>query len=131
MSIPALADAWNARDAAAVAALFTEDGVRHQFAVPEGRFEGRDAVTEAAGTIMHAVPDCRLEIVSATEAADVAVVEWLFSGTLQNDIPGLPANGGAVRLPGVSVCRMQGDRIREERVYWDTATLMAAAGLLA
>lgn len=48
----------------------------------------------------------------------------------QNDIPGLAANGAAVSLPGVSVCRMRGDRILEERVFWDAATLMAVAGLL-
>jgi hypothetical protein len=28
------------------------------------------------------------------------------------------------------VCEMAGDLIREERVYWDTATLMAGAGML-
>ena len=38
--------------------------------------------------------------------------------------------GEAVELHGVSVCQMDGDLIREERVYWDTATLLAGAGLL-
>ena len=54
----------------------------------------------------------------------------MFSGTLTNDFPGLPANGQRFALPGVSVCTMDGDAIREERFYWDTATLMAAAGVL-
>ena len=30
----------------------------------------------------------------------------------------------------MSVCEMEGDLIREERVYWDTATLLAGAGVL-
>jgi hypothetical protein len=45
-------------------------------------------------------------------------------------MPGWPAHGEKVELHGVSVCQMEGDLIREERVYWDTATLLAGAGLL-
>jgi hypothetical protein len=35
-----------------------------------------------------------------------------------------------VELHGVSVCEMDGDLIKTERVYWDGATLLAGAGLL-
>jgi hypothetical protein len=42
----------------------------------------------------------------------------------------LAPRGEQVELHGVSVCEMAGDLIREERVYWDTATLLAGAGLL-
>ena len=35
-----------------------------------------------------------------------------------------------MELVGVSDCDMQGDLIREERVSWDTATLLAGAGVL-
>ena len=57
--------------------------------------------------------------------------EWTWSGTHENDFPGLPASGAQLSLPGVSICTFDGDgQIEEERVYWDTATLMAAAGVL-
>jgi hypothetical protein len=36
-----------------------------------------------------------------------------------------------VALEGVSVCAMEGELIREERVYWDAATLLAGAGVFA
>jgi steroid delta-isomerase-like uncharacterized protein len=130
MAIPKLDQAWNARTPESVSALFTPDGVRHQFSLPEGRFAGREAINGVVGAIMHAVPDCELTIRGAHEAGDTATVEWTFSGTLTNDFPGLPANGQRVTLHAVSVCTMDGELIREERVYWDTATLMAAAGVL-
>ena len=57
-------------------------------------------------------------------------IEWTFRGTHRGDLPGLPARGEDVCLEGVSVCRMEGDLIREERVYWDAATLLAGAGVL-
>jgi hypothetical protein len=57
-------------------------------------------------------------------------VEWTFRGTHTRDLPGLPARGEDIALHGVSVCVMDGDLIREERVYWDAATLLAGAGVL-
>ena len=55
------------------------------------------------------------------------------SGTLSlNDtgdtVNGWTPRGEPVDLLGVSVLEMQGDLIREERVYWDGATLLAGAG---
>jgi steroid delta-isomerase-like uncharacterized protein len=124
--------AWNARDAEAIAGQFTPDGVRHQLALPEARLAGRDAIEQGVGAILHAVPDATLDVVSQIVGNDGRVtVEWVFAGTLQNDFPGLPANGERVVLPGISVYTLAPDgAIAEERVYWDSATLMAAAGVL-
>ncbi len=130
MAIPKLEQAWSTRTPEAVADLFTPDGVRHQLALPEGRFAGREAIIGVVGAIMHAAPDCELAVSQAHESGDTTTVEWVFSGTLTNDFPGLPASGQRFALAGVSVCTMDGASIREERVYWDTATLMAAAGVL-
>lgn len=57
-------------------------------------------------------------------------IEWTFVGVHTGDLPGLPACGEPVSLDGVSVCTMHGGPIKEERVSWDTATLLAAAGVL-
>ena len=57
--------------------------------------------------------------------------EWTFSGTHENDFPGMPASGSTFVLPGVSIFSLDDDGlIVEERVYWEMATLMAAAGVL-
>ena len=98
--------------------------------MPGARLVGRAAISAQAAAYMRAVPDCRLEIRAAAETPDGAVVEWTFRGTHAGDLPGLPAQGEEVVLDGVSVCRMDGDLIREERVYWDAAILLVAAGVL-
>jgi steroid delta-isomerase-like uncharacterized protein len=131
MAVPDIGGTWSSRDAQKVAGMYTADGVRHQIALPEGRHEGREAIAAAAQGLMDAVPDEVVEVRKVTEGSNgTVVVEWVFKGTHQNDAPGYPAKGEAVELPGVSVCDMEGDLIREERVYWDTATLLAGAGLL-
>jgi steroid delta-isomerase-like uncharacterized protein len=131
MAIPALESAWNTRDGKAVAAAFIPDGVRLEYALPGARLEGREAIAEHTAGYIHAVPDCSLEIRKVIEGPDDQVtVEWTYHGTHTGDLPGLPAQGERVALQGVSVCKMRGDLIEEERVYWDAATLLAGAGVL-
>ncbi len=132
MGLQEFVAAWNARDPRGIAGQFTPGGVRHQFALPEARLAGRDAIAQGVGAVLHAVPDVTLEVRSQSVGKDGTVtVEWTFAGTLQNDFPGLPASGERLTLPGISVFTLDADgQIAEERVYWDTATLMAAAGVL-
>jgi steroid delta-isomerase-like uncharacterized protein len=132
MGLQEFVEGWNARDPDAIAAQFTPDGVRHQFALPEARLAGRDAIAQGVGVIIHAVPDAGLEVRSQSVGQDGRVtVEWTFTGTHENDFPGMPASGATFSLPGISVYTLAEDgQITEERVYWDMATLMAAAGVL-
>lgn len=131
MAIPDIGGTWSSRDSSAIAGMYAENGVRHQVALPEGRFEGRDAIAGAAQGLIDAVPDEVVEVRKVTEGSNgTVVVEWVFTGTHANDAPGWPSKNEKVELVGVSVCDMDGDLIREERVYWDTATLLAGAGLL-
>jgi steroid delta-isomerase-like uncharacterized protein len=132
MSLETFVEAWNARDPGAIAAHFTPEGVRHQFALPEARLVGRDAIAQTVSASFHAVPDATLVVRDQMVGQDGRLTfEWTWGGTHENDFPGLPASGAQLSLPGVSICRFDGDgQIEEERVYWDTATLMAAAGVL-
>lgn len=132
MGLQEFVEAWNAQDPEAIAAQFTPDGVRHQFPLPEARLAGRDAITQGVGAIIQAVPDATLEVRSQSIGEDGRVtVEWTFSGTHENDFPGMPASGATFVLPGISVYVLAEDgQITEERAYWDMATLMAAAGVL-
>ena len=131
MAIPDIGGTWSSRDSGKVAGMYANDGVRHQIALPEGRFQGREAIAGAAQGLMDVVPDEVVEVRKVTEGSNgTVVVEWVFKGTHKVDAPGWPAKDEAVELVGVSVCDMDGDLIREERVYWDTATLLAGAGVL-
>ena len=131
MAVPDIGGTWSSRDGQKVASMYAEDGVRHQIALPEARLEGREAIAGAAQGLIDVVPDEVVEIRKVTEGANnTVVVEWVFRGTHTGDAPGWPAQGEAVNLIGVSVCDMDGDLIKEERVYWDTATLLAGAGVL-
>lgn len=126
----AIVDAWNTRDPEQVVALYQTDGVRHQFALPPARLEGHAAIREMVGAIMHAVPSFVLSERSRIETGDTAILEWTFSGVVENDFGDLPGKGQSLTLDGVTVASMRDGLIAEERVYWDTATMLAGAGLL-
>lgn len=132
MGLQEFVDAWNRGEPEAIAAQFTPDGVRHQFSRPEARLAGRDAIAQAVGATLQAVPDAALDVRSQVDGADGrVVVEWTFSGTHENDFPGMPASGATFVLPGISVYTFGSEGlITLENVYWDTATLLAAAGVL-
>lgn len=130
MSTSAFAVAWNARDPEAVASCYVPGGIRHQMAHPQARIQGREALVEHVRDIMTAWPDCTLETRSESGENGLITFEWTFRGTQQAAYGPLPGTGQPLELDGVSVISMQGDLIREERVYWDTGTLMAAAGVL-
>lgn len=126
----ALGAAWNSRDPAQVAALYSDDGVRHQFAHEEVRLEGRSAVEQMIGAIMTAVPDCTLEIRHTHPFDGGEVLDWTFRGTMQHDFGPIPGNGQSVDLLGCSSMTTRDGQIVEERVYWDAAHFLAGAGML-
>jgi steroid delta-isomerase-like uncharacterized protein len=131
MAVPALEAAWNARRGIAVAAVFTSAGVREEFAFPGARLVGRRAIARHVESYIDAVPDCLFEVRAVAELPrGLTTLEWTLWGTHVRDLPGAPARGETLSLNGVSVCEMEGELIREERVYWDAATLLHAAGVL-
>lgn len=131
MAVPDIGGTWSSRDAAKIAAMYKEDGVRHEIALPEARHVGREAIAASAQGLINAVPDEVVEVQKVTEGSNgTVVVEWIFKGNHTGPSEGWPTKNEAVNLIGVSVCDMDGDLIAEERVYWDTATLLAGAGAL-
>ncbi len=131
MALTKLEAAWNGRSGESVAKAYAPDGVRIEYALPGARLEGREAIAAHTQNYIHAVPDCVLETVNETRGDDGTVtLEWIWRGTHTGELPDLPALGATVELHGVSVCEMDGDLVKTERVYWDGATLLAGAGLL-
>jgi len=120
--------AWNAHDAHACGALFTDDGVREWEVKPlagVSRFKGRVAVVESIQELMTAVPDIHVELHNVWEIPGGAVVEWRVRGTHQADWDIWTAQGEAVNFPGISVYRIHDGRFAEERMYFDTGLMTA------
>lgn len=130
VALPRLLDGWNLHDPELVAAAYTPDGVRDQRGTPVARHVGRTEIAAAVGAMVDALPDCMLTVGRTSPADGAVTLEWTLAGTHLAALAALPASGARLEIRGVSVCRMEGDLIAEERVYWDGVPMLEAAGLL-
>jgi predicted ester cyclase len=123
-------EAWNTKDPRNVIALYAPNGVRHQYALPEAHLEGPDAIGQMVTALMHSTPDFVLSEIGSISQGNHEALEWRWDGTVQNDLGDLPGRGQEIHLCGTSIFELVDDRVVLESVYWDTATLLAGAGLL-
>lgn len=97
--------------------------------VPTGQVhEGAEAVVAYHRGQRAAFPDQRHENVRMHVADDTVVAEFDLLGTNTGEFMGLPPTGRAFRVAVVAVFSFEGDRITNERVYLDGASLLRQIG---
>jgi len=78
--------------------------------------------------------DTKLVPISRTIGADRIVDEMLFCFTHDIEIdwmlPGVPPTGKYVEIPLVAIVRFRGDKLYNEHIYWDQASVLVQIGLL-
>ncbi len=115
-------ETFNSGDAAAVAALYAEDGIHED--IPAGvRLQGRDAITGYVAEVFSQFDDFRFEPVFGRLEGDLAVLEYTLTGTD-------PASGQPVTYRGVIVAEYDGELIRRSTDYYDLATILSQLGVL-
>jgi len=123
------AAAWNAHDPAAMAALFTDDGLYEDLGF-EWYSGGKAMIASWVEVTTAGVPDVRIELVEAFQAGDRATAEWNFAGTHTGSFaPDLPPTGRAFSVRAASVFELEGDLIRRVTDYYNLATWQRQLGL--
>ena len=78
--------------------------------------------------------DTRLIPISRTIGADRIVDEMLFCFTHDIEIdwmlPGVAPTGKYVEIPLIAIVRFRGDKLYNEHIYWDQASVLVQIGLL-
>ncbi|HEY1690977.1 MAG TPA: ester cyclase [Polyangiaceae bacterium] len=114
--------AWNAHDAAAVAACYEPQGKLVISGMPE--FRDRQAVMAEAKANFTAFPDFKVAVTHSYVHGNTVAIEWVVTG--KNDGPdmGQPATGRTMGILGASVSTFDDDGlIKEEHRYFDLPTL--------
>ena len=124
--------AINRHDRDAVAAYFADDGVLADHA--EGtRDQGKEAIKAYMKRQEEEFSsDYQLTIVDTIETADRFAGVYDLSGTHDrpSQQPPLPATGKKYSIRGVAVGRLEGDRIKEDTLYYNMAEFLAQVGLM-
>ena len=124
---------YNAGDLDAVMDLYADDAVQ---GMPDGTFEGRDAIHDRLARELEAIPDVTHTMVSFIEQGDMFADEWTFVGTQTGSflLPNgtvLPPSGKRVEVRGMEVVRVGPDgAIVLNTLYYDNLAVAAQLGLV-
>ena len=124
-------DAWNSHQPELVPAALT-DGGTYEDPTTGGPLSGDALIASVAG-VYAGFPDVHFEVVSQTTSGDTATAQWRMQGTNTGPLPGGPATGGTLDLPGADFFTYdaEADKLSSVVGYFDTATMLGQLGLQA
>jgi steroid delta-isomerase-like uncharacterized protein len=109
--------------------LGTFNGHPHYEIMATGQvFDGDDEVMGYYRTTRTAFPDQRHDNVRMHVADDAVITEFDLLGTNLGEFYGLPPTGKSFRVPVIAVFFFEHDRITNERIYFDAASLVTQIG---
>lgn len=91
-------------------------------------FDGVEEVMAYYRSSRASFPDQRHDNARFHVAEDTIVAEFDLLGTNAGDFLGLPPTGREFRVPVVAIFFFDGDRIVNERIYFDSASLVQQIG---
>ncbi|MBI4788265.1 MAG: ester cyclase [Chloroflexi bacterium] len=124
-----LIQAYNAHDLDRAARHYTADyeGIDVASAAPH---RGPEGIRQSLAQYFQAFPD--LEFTEEQTIVDTShiVQVWTASGTHRGTLMNIPPTGRKIKVHGVSVLTLEGDKIRHGYYVWDVAGLLRSIGLL-
>lgn len=121
-------DAWNAHDAAALAATHAEQGV--VVSPTGGVLEGRADIERVYHLWFSAFPDIGYSIDDTVIDGDRVVEIARLSGTHAGDFFGLPPTGRHVEVQVAVAMRIEDGLVAEERRIYDFTGVLIQVGVL-
>jgi glyoxylase-like metal-dependent hydrolase (beta-lactamase superfamily II)/predicted ester cyclase len=123
-------EAIGAHDVQGAAAMWAPDGredVRGQ-----GLFIGPEGLREFIGSLLEAIPDLRVEIVSTTTEGERCALHWRFSGTFAGpgSFNGIAPTGHRMELEGVDVLTVRDGLIHANDAFTDTMAVPRQIGMM-
>lgn len=101
----------------------------HYDVVPMGATsDGEAAVRDLIGGLVRAFPDFHFHVERTHHAEDAVIVEGRMTGTHRAEWAGLPARGRRMDVRVACVFNFDGERLMNETVYFDFATLQRQLG---
>ncbi|MEU9604655.1 ester cyclase [Streptomyces sp. NPDC048057] len=110
-------------DVDAVYGMLTEDFVANLPGLPEP-LRGREHWRPGVAAMHEAFPDLRIDVEELFAAGDRVATRVRMHGTHEGTFQGVPATHRPVSFHSIELYRMEGDKIAEEWVAPDMATLM-------
>jgi len=122
-------DGLNRGDVSAADRSFTPDCVIHINGSPE-RNLGLPAFKQMVSGLLAAFPDLHFTTEDQVVAGDNVTTRWTAEGTHTGPLGEVGPTGKRIKIDGLILDRVVGDRVAERWEQWDQAGMMQQLGLL-
>ena len=122
-------DGLNRGDVSVADGVFTPDCVIHIAGSPEPNLSLSGFKQMLAG-LLAAFPDLRLMIEDQVITADKVATRWTAEGTHTGPLGDTKPTGRRIRIDGLILDHVSGDRVVERWEQWDQAGMLRQLGLL-
>lgn len=122
--------AIGAHDVQRAASMWATDGIEDVRG--QGRFVGPDGVREFIGSLIEALPDLHVELLSTTTESERCAVHWRFSGTFAGpgSLSGVAPTGHRLALEGIDLLTVRDGLIQSNDAFPDTMAVPRQLGML-
>jgi steroid delta-isomerase-like uncharacterized protein len=123
-------EAWASHDADQLTALCADSCLYEEVATGR-KFNTKEGIADYLNGTISGIPDSKFEIVDVIASENMAMVEWVWTGTNTVGWPNMniPATNKHFEVRGVSVMEIENNSIRKARDYWDLNTFMKGIGV--
>lgn len=122
--------AFNDHDVKTLADMNAADGVFHDYTQPKD-VDGKGNIA-ALGELFKGFPDAKVEAATSWGAGDYVVTEGTFSGTNTGAVPTMgikKPSGKSARVRFLEITKIEGGKIKEDWLVFDSAAFAAQLGL--
>ena len=125
-------DRYNAVDLDGVIDLYADDATQ---IMPDGRFDGREAIRERLAQELAAFSDVHHTVRSFVEEGDSFCDEWTFAGTHTAplrlpDGSELPPTGRRIEIKGMELVLVRDGKVILNTLYYDNLAVAAQLGVI-
>jgi len=113
-------EVWNKKNLGIVKEIFSDTAVIHS---PLGQFQSPQEMSDTVSKWITAIPDIQVDLLNTLEDNEIVVSHWKAQGTHQNDLNGIKANGNPVTYQGLSIYRLENNKIVDYWAFLDSWTL--------
>src|ERR1051326_9210709 len=119
----------NKTDMALAAEILAPEFVMYYPTVPEP-LHGVAGLEQVHVTFTRAFPDWRFKVEDEVAEGEKVAVRWSGGGTHTGDLMGIAPTGKRVTLTGMSIFRLAGGKILEDRVEANVMRMMQQLGVI-
>ena len=105
--------------------VYADDFVLHEAG---DVFVGIQGLAQFVSMMRSALPDLRITIEDDISEGDKVVTRWIAQGTHQGELMGAAPTGNQVIATGITIHRIEEDKIVEEWSNWDALGMMHQIG---